>query len=217
VLFKPRDVVSGDFYWFSELGDRIIVAVVDCTGHGVPGAFMSMIGNTLLNELVNQKRITGPGLILQNLNIAVRMALKQEGDNMLSKAGMDVCLCVIDKTNITFSGAALPLYVVKNGVLETIKGSSAHIGGKQKVDMPVYEQHVIPREPNMHIYLTSDGYGDQSNESMKKFSTKKLRELIERVHTLPIEEQYREFDERLKEHQGAEPQRDDITVIGIRL
>ena len=217
VLFKPRDVVSGDFYWFAESGDRIVVAVVDCTGHGVPGAFMSMIGNTLLNELVNQKRIVGPGLILQNLNIAVRMALKQEGDNMLSKAGMDVCLCVIEKERVLFAGAALPLYVVKNGVLETIKGSSAHIGGKQKVDMPVYEQHIIEREPGMHIYLTSDGYGDQSNEKVVKFGTKRLRELIQRIHTLPIEEQYRQFDECLKEHQGSEPQRDDITVVGIRL
>jgi serine phosphatase RsbU (regulator of sigma subunit)/HAMP domain-containing protein len=217
VLFKPRDVVSGDFYWFSDLGDRIVVAVVDCTGHGVPGAFMSMIGNTLLNEIVNQKRITGPALILQNLNIAVRMALKQEGDNMLSKAGMDMCLCVIDKANVIFAGAALPLYVVKDGELQTIKGSSAHVGGKQRTDMPSYEQHLIPRTPGMMVYLTSDGYGDQSNEKVVKFSTRKLREMIQSIHILSIEEQYRHFDERLTEHQGAEPQRDDITVVGIRL
>jgi serine phosphatase RsbU (regulator of sigma subunit) len=176
-----------------------------------------MIGNTLLNEIVNQKQITVPGLILQNLNIAVRMALKQEGENMLAKDGMDVCICVIEKTRISFAGAGRPLLVVRNGVLETIKGSSAHIGGKQKVDMPSFEQHAIEREPGMMLYLTSDGYADQSNEHILKFSGKKLRELIEQIHTLPIEEQYRQFDERLKEHQGSEPQRDDITVIGIRL
>jgi serine phosphatase RsbU (regulator of sigma subunit)/HAMP domain-containing protein len=217
VLFKPRDVVSGDFYWFSDLGDKQIIAVVDCTGHGVPGAFMSMIGNTLLNEIVNQKRITGPGLILQNLNIAVRMALKQEGDNMLSRDGMDVCMCVIEKTRVLFAGAGLPLYVMKNGVLETIKGSSHHIGGKQKTEMPTFEQHVIERVPGLSLYLSSDGYGDQNNEQRVKFSTKKLRELIEQVHTLPIQQQQRLFDERLKQHQGSEEQRDDITVVGIRL
>lgn len=217
VLFKPRDVVSGDFYWFSDLGDRIVIAVVDCTGHGVPGAFMSMIGNTLLNEIVNQKRITGPGLILQNLNVAVRMALKQEGENMLSRDGMDVCLCVIEKTRVLFAGAGLPLYVMKNGVLETIKGSSNHIGGKQKTEMPTFDQHVIERVPGMCLYLSSDGYGDQNNEQRVKFSTRKLRELIEQVHTLPIEEQHRAFNERLMQHQGSEEQRDDITVVGIRL
>ncbi|TAE30705.1 MAG: HAMP domain-containing protein [Candidatus Kapaibacterium sp.] len=217
VLFKPRDVVSGDFYWFSDLGDKQVIAVVDCTGHGVPGAFMSMIGNTLLNEIVNQKRITGPRLILENLNIAVRMALKQEGENMLSRDGMDVCLCVIEPTRVLFAGAGLPLYVVKDGVLETINGSMAHIGGKQRSNMPSFEQHVIERTPGMLLYLSSDGFGDQSNPQRIKFSKRRLRELIVSIHAKPMQEQHDLFDARLREHQGSEEQRDDITVVGIRL
>jgi serine phosphatase RsbU (regulator of sigma subunit) len=216
VVFKPKDVVSGDFYWFTAIEGKAIVAVVDCTGHGVPGAFMSMIGNTLLNQIVNQKRIFDPASILTELNIGVRSALKQDSDNMLAKDGMDVCLSVIDGNTISFAGANLSLYVARpDKEVERIKGNSAFIGGRQKEGQKFVTQ-TVPIEPRMAVYMTSDGYPDQSNEQGMKFSTRKFQRLIQETYMMDVAEQRKHFVKAMSEHQGNEDQRDDITVIGIQ-
>jgi serine phosphatase RsbU (regulator of sigma subunit)/HAMP domain-containing protein len=220
-VFKPKDVVSGDFFWYSAVGDKSVLAVVDCTGHGVPGAFMSMIGNTLLNDIVNQRKITSPGAILDALNGGVRLALKQDGDSMLAKDGMDVCICVIDRTNVVFAGAGRPLFVVgEDGVVNRIKGDSMSIGGRQKErkegESTSFKDNVIPITPKMAIYLTSDGFADQNNETGLKFGTPRLTDLIGRNYNLSVDEQRKHFVKALHDHQGQQDQRDDITLVGVR-
>lgn len=217
VLFRPKDVVSGDFYWFSNLDNKVFFAVVDCTGHGVPGAFMSMIGNTLLNEIVNQKKITDPAKALDLLNAGVRHALKQENDNMLSKDGMEVAMVVIEGNMVTFAGAGRPLFIrYKDKPVERIKGDRQAIGGKLKDSHTSFTSKQIPVESGLLVYITSDGYIDQNNEKGKKLGTKGLEDLIEKVYALSISEQEQVFATTLDEHQGSADQRDDITLVGIK-
>jgi serine phosphatase RsbU (regulator of sigma subunit) len=215
VVFKPKDVVSGDFFWFSHINNRSIIAVVDCTGHGVPGAFMSMIGNTLLNEIVNQKHITDPSAILTELNTSVRLALKQEGESMLSKDGMDVCIAAIEGTTIHFAGAKNPMFVAYNNEVERIAGDKFSIGGHQR-EGTMFTTKQVTIKSGMSIYLTSDGFIDQSNRETKKLGTRRFTELVKEAHALDTNKQRAYFVKALYEHQGGEDQRDDITLVGIR-
>jgi serine phosphatase RsbU (regulator of sigma subunit) len=215
VVFKPKDVVSGDFFWFSHIDGKSIVAVVDCTGHGVPGAFMSMIGNTLLNEIVNQKHITDPSAILTELNTNVRLALKQEGDSMLSKDGMDVCIAVIEGKMIHFAGAKNPMFVAYNGQVERIAGDKFSIGGHQKEGI-AFTAKQVEIKPGMSVYLTSDGFIDQSNPQTKKLGTRRFIELVSEAYSLDVSKQRAFFVKALYDHQSGEDQRDDITLVGLR-
>ncbi len=217
IIFKPKDVVSGDFYWFSKVDDKVLVAVIDCTGHGVPGAFMSMIGNTLLNEIVNQKRITDPAQILADLHEGVRVALKQDSDNMLAQDGMEVCLCVLEGKTITFAGANRPLFLIREGgTPERIKGSRQPIGGKNKAEDNAFENHRIEIKSGLSVYLTSDGYIDQKGDDGTKMSTAGLQRLIQKTHILSTAEQRAQFVQTLYDHQGNEDQRDDISLVGLQ-
>ncbi len=226
VIFKPRDIVSGDFYWFNKIGRKVVIAVVDCTGHGVPGAFMSMIGNTLLNEIVNEQRITEPALILENLHKEVRFALKQENGQTDTRDGMDVCLCTLEleKKKIVFAGAKRPLYIVRNlkstedgfEFIE-IKGDRKSIGGRQKEKKRSFSNHEIEVEHGDMIYLTSDGFVDQNDSEGKKYGSRRLKEFLKAHADLPMDKQREMLLVELERHQGKEDQRDDITVIGIRI
>jgi serine phosphatase RsbU (regulator of sigma subunit)/HAMP domain-containing protein len=215
-IFKPKDVVSGDFFWFSTVGSKSIIAVVDCTGHGVPGAFMSMIGNTLLNNIVNQRQLTDPAKILEALNIGVRLALKQDGDSALAKDGMDACICVLEGQTIYFAGANRPLFVAYNREVTRLRGDSASIGGGKRQAGASFTTHIIEAKPSMAIYLTTDGYIDQSNPDGIKLGTRKFQEMIAEHYMLDVHQQRSIFVKALHEHQGSEDQRDDITLVGIR-
>jgi serine phosphatase RsbU (regulator of sigma subunit)/lipopolysaccharide biosynthesis regulator YciM len=226
IYYQPKDIVSGDFYWCSKIEDKIILAAIDCTGHGVPGAFMSMIGNTLLNQIVNEKHITTPSEILRQLNIGIYQALHQEKEETLSRDGMDIALCSIDYKNnqLEYAGAQNPLYLVSDDELTVIKADRQTIGGGgmiSKKENPLkreYTNHVVPIKKDMCIYLFSDGYMDQFRGSdRKKFGIQKFKDLILVNKSLSMQKQK---ELMLLEHEnwkGNAHQIDDILIIGLRL
>lgn len=220
VLFIPRDIVSGDFYWFAEHNDRVLIAAVDCTGHGVPGAFMSMIGNTLLNEIVNQKNISDPGEILNALDAEIKKALKQEGNNPETRDGMDLALVSICKNyqNLKFSGAFRPLLHIRNGVLSEIKANRFPIGGGGAYQKTGFTTTNIELQKGDILYLFSDGYPDQiGGNNHKKITTKRFKEIILSNINKPMHEQGKILKNELSNWQGENEQMDDILVIGIRV
>jgi len=222
LIFKPKDIVSGDFYWLSPLADNTYaVAVVDCTGHGVPGAFMSLVGHTALKEIMIQRQIRNPSDILEELNSSIRATLKQ--DISANDDGMDVALCIIEKMtdgnyNVSFSGAKRPLfyYDVHSQTLEVIQGDNKSIGGMQRKDKP-FQVHHLTLSPKNTLYLFSDGFPDQNNMQREKFGTQNFKELLIRIAQYDIRTQKERILFALEEHQGKAKQRDDITMIGIRL
>lgn len=218
ILFLPKDIVSGDFFWFAHQEEYTFVAAVDCTGHGVPGAFMSMIGNSFLNQIVNEMKIWQPDEILTQLNEKVRTALKQDREDSSSRDGMDMCLVRFSKTDAVFAGAKRPLYIVKNGVIETIKGDRDSIGGKQKSLGKKFTNHTIPYTGERTMfYLTSDGFADQPNEDRKKIGSRNLTEILSKIADKDGIKQRNYLEEYLTKYRGSEEQRDDITVIGVMI
>ncbi len=228
-IFRPKDIVSGDFYWFSkvpqlnEKSDKIFIAAVDCTGHGVPGAFMSMIGSRLLNEIVNEKRIFSPSEILDQLNKGVRMALKQEKTE--NNEGMDVCLCLIEKqenkkSKVIFAGAKRPLFYFKQETSEisTLKGDRKSIGGiKSKMEKVPFTNKELMLKPGDLIYLTSDGIIDQNSPERIRFGSIRFIDTIRQNVGLSMTLQKEQIEKALDEYQQNAEQRDDITVIGVKL
>lgn len=219
LIFRPRDLVSGDFYWLSRKPEQTFVAVVDCTGHGVSGAFMSMIGYTVLNEVINQKELTEPAKILEELHRRVRIALKQ--DQEANDDGMDICLCRLEdldneQVELTFAGAKRSLYVLRRGAIETVRGNSRSVGGRQRQRTSFTQQTKRLRRGD-RIYLTSDGMADQNNTKRKKLGTRNLLHLITESSEQNLHEQGQLLRTTLNQHQGQASQRDDITVLGIEL
>lgn len=211
--------ISGDFYWMQHVEFATLVAVIDCTGHGIPGAFMSMIGNDLLNQIVLEKGVTNPSWILTELHYAVRHALKQTNDLDSNHDGMDVCLCRIEKETITFAGARRSLYIVQNGELLELEGDGKPIGGFQregKRNFTSKRMDFLPNTPTM-LYLTSDGFADQHNHQREKFGTERLCRLLTQIASHNVQSQYSTLQNALAAHQGAVAQRDDITIMGIQL
>ena len=220
IIYKPKDIVSGDFYWFSRLKDKAFLAAVDCTGHGVPGAFMSMIGNSSLNEIVLEKQVTEPSKILSLLNEKIIESLRQ--DETENNDGMDVCFISIDlKTKeIAFSGAKRPLFIYnkKTSILDEIKGDRISIGGaKNNKKGEEFNNHIIKAETGDILYLSSDGITDQNNPERKRFGSSKLKEIIMENISAPMEAQQEAIEKELNEFQKNEEQRDDITLIGIKI
>lgn len=224
VTHKPKDHVSGDFYWFNKTVEKTFLAVVDCTGHGVPGAFMSIIGYTILNQIVSQKGIHVPSLILAELHKQIRTLLKQDSIDTRSKDGMDVCLVCIHKYEdfFEYSGANRPLLILRHNKkeLEEIKPTKFSIGGEQMEEERVYENHVIPYEPGDIIYLFSDGLVDQfGGPNMKKFSTKRLKELLISTYNenTNLTKQRANINLEWKDWMQDEEQTDDVTMLAVKL
>ncbi len=219
ILFKPRDIVSGDFFWFAEQDDKQFIAVVDCTGHGVPGALMSMIGNELLNEVINLRNIHEPSQILRELHYGVRQDLKQRDTH--NADGMDMVICVIDKKTkeLSFAGAKNPLVYIQNGDLHYIKGDRFPIGGKQVGSVRNYTTHKIAFHAPTNFYLYSDGYQDQfgGEKGIKKFMAPRFRNLLHNIHFLPMSEQEEILDTTIKKWMRGSRQIDDILVMGFAL
>ncbi|MBK9477930.1 MAG: SpoIIE family protein phosphatase [Bacteroidetes bacterium] len=222
ILFKPRDVVSGDFYWFGTVEKNgnlyHIIAAADCTGHGVPGAFMSMIGNTILSEIVIAREIVDPSKILFELHHGIRKALKQ--NLTTSRDGMDICLCTINLTDntINYAGAYNPLWVLKNNSdIEIVKANKCAIGGFTE-DNQIFESHKLHLYKGDIIYLFTDGYADQfGGEYGKKMTAKKFKEAILSVANDSMEKQKFYLNNFIEIWKGKEFQVDDILVIGIKL
>jgi len=219
IIFRPRDIVSGDFYWFGQNGHRYFIAAVDCTGHGVPGAFLSMMGNMELTEIVKEKPVHDPAALLMHLHNAIRRALQQETGDSKSGDGMEVAACMIDREtgNVTFAGAGRPLYYVCNSELFEIKGDRKSIGGRQREKKRTFKNHEIPIRSETVLYLTSDGFADQNNSENKKYGSLRLKQFLKAHAHLPMDRQQDAILLELRDHQGIEEQRDDITIIGIKL
>ena len=220
-MFRPKDIVSGDFYKYSYIGGYHFIIVVDCTGHGVPGAFMSMIGNSLLNEIINEKQIYEPAEILTQLNKGVISALNQEHTD--NRDGMDVCLCRIEKgenTKILFSGAKRDLiyYKASNNSLEFLKGERKSIGGNLSVrNLQKFTNQELNLSQGDVLYLTTDGFIDQNDKKRKRFGSKKFNNLLKDNAEKPLNEQKIILENALDEWQQGVEQRDDITVLGIKI
>lgn len=223
VLFSPKDMVSGDFYWMANHytldGQKTVIATVDCTGHGVPGAFMSMIGNTLLNEIVNQEKVFDTAQILTRLHEGVKKSLQQ--NNMSNDDGMDVCICTIhfnsDETaHVQFTGAKRPLYYFQNSFLQSLKGDVKSIGGRDRKDKPFTTQDLYLMKGDC-LYLMTDGFSDQQDSDNKKFGTTRLLELLEKNATLTLAVQKQELETELHTHSWGTEQRDDITIVGVKI
>lgn len=219
VLFKPRDIVSGDFYWFAKAGSKSILACVDCTGHGVPGAFMSMIGNSLLNEIVYEKKIYEPSRILNLLNEGVRMSLKQNQQDNETNDGMDIALISIDGMKLEYAGAHRPLYIINEGKIKEISANKFAIGGMQtSSEEKLFINNEIRLEKNDTLYMFTDGFADQfGGEKGKKFMTKRFQELLLSIQKENMEEQKYLLESAIIKWKGDIEQVDDILVIGIRI
>lgn len=227
VIFHPKDIVSGDFYWFSHICDgenteKIFVAAVDCTGHGVSGAFMSMIGNALLNEIIMQRHIHDPSDILTCLNEGVVERLQQNEKS--NDDGMDIALCCVSKTwgqntKVTFCGAKRPVFLIKAGSqhLETIKGDRKSIGGLYKNKNSGFNNQEFEVQPDDCLYLCSDGLTDQNNPDRRKFGTGRFVKFLEAHAHLPMQQQKALLETELKNHMNGAEQRDDILVIGLKV
>jgi len=218
LLFKPRDIVSGDFYWYAEKNNKIIYTAVDCTGHGVPGALMSMIGSEILGSIVNTDGITKADLILEKMNDSVVKVLKQETEGF-SQDGMDMALCVIDLENKTveYSGAKNPLVYINDGKLTQIKASRYGIGGYQETKKD-FESHLIKYESPTWFYMFSDGFPDQfGGPNDRKFMIKRLKDLLLDIHYKPMQEQHDILDKTIEDWMENTNQTDDIIVTGFKL
>ncbi|MCB9224810.1 MAG: SpoIIE family protein phosphatase [Crocinitomicaceae bacterium] len=223
VYYQPLDVVSGDFYWFSEANGKVIVAAVDCTGHGVPGAFMSLIGNTLMNQIVKEKKIYKPGEILKHLHEGVVQSLSQEADEDAAQDGMDMSICSIDTKSgeVIFSGAMNPAYVIQNGEFKELSANLRGIGGvlrrKRKSEIS-FEEETIQLNKGDVVYLFSDGYMDQFGGTDKeKFNIGRFRELLLNIYSLPAEEQRQKISDEINSWKGVNHQVDDMLVIGAKI
>lgn len=219
VYYKPKDIVSGDFYWFEEYKGDIFIAAADCTGHGIPGSMLSLIGNRVLNDAIKQENILKPDEILEHINIQFLYELNQKSGDLESRDGMDICLIKInkDKQSIEFSGAKRPLIYTLNGEINVIKGDKYSIGGNQNKTDINFITHYIKIEKGMNIYLTTDGFVDQIGGNGKKFGSKRLRTLFLENSDKSMNEQSFILDDEFYSHIGNEEQRDDITMIGIEL
>ena len=223
IFFKPKDVVSGDFYWVTKKDDLLIIVVADCVGHGIPGAFMSMIGNTLLNEIVNEKNIIQPDKVLKQMNQAIIKSLHQTNAQLQTQEdGMDIAICTIDMKSRTlnFSGANHSAYIINNNKLDVIKGELFAIGGITKNLKKEFLVHTLTLAPDTCIYLFSDGFPDQfggPGVSRKKYMTYRFKELLLNVHHLPMLKQKQKLETELTEWQGKQPQTDDMVVVGMKV
>jgi serine phosphatase RsbU (regulator of sigma subunit) len=226
VFYSPRDIVSGDFYWFSVKENKVFGACGDCTGHGIPGAFMCMIGITLLNEIVNEKHVEQPDEILNQLRSGIIKALKQTDDPGDSKDGMDISLVSFNKPKriLQFAGANHNAIIIRNHSIIELKGDKQPVGISYSAPKP-FTLHEISVLEQDHLYLHTDGFPDQfggagtgkKGKSGKKFKHKNLKNLLLEIHHLSAREQHEILQSRLKDWRGDIPQTDDVLVIGTRM
>jgi serine phosphatase RsbU (regulator of sigma subunit) len=218
IFYQPRDIVSGDFYYYTQKNGKYIISAADCTGHGVPGAFMSMLGNQVLNEVIEQKGITEASHILNELNTIIGQSLHKE--ETVTHAGMDLALCVIDKKNklVEYAGAMNPLYYVQEGEFKEIKADKQAIGGMSNKQDKAFSTHYVSLRNPATFYICSDGFQDQfGGEQGKKFMVKKLKELLLSIYHLPMKEQREILANTFEKWKGKHEQVDDILVIGFNL
>ena len=221
VLHIPKDIVSGDFYWFNKVGNRVFVAAVDCTGHGVPGAFMSIIGIELFRNMTNIEGIIEPAQILTTLNKNFQKIFHDK-DIITFRDGMDLAFCSFDnkKMILEYAGAFNPVYLIRNNNIQEYKGDRFSVG----LDFPdesksdTFKNHIIPIQNGDSIYIFSDGYADQfGGPDGKKYKYRRFQHLLLAIHQLPMVRQHELLEKSILGWKGDLDQVDDILVIGIRI
>jgi serine phosphatase RsbU (regulator of sigma subunit) len=220
VLFRPKDIVSGDFYWFEEVENKTIIIVGDCTGHGVPGAFMSILGHNLLNQIILEDKITSPAKILNLLDKRVSNALNKRDSKEETNDGMDMVICVVDKAknSLTYAGANRPLVIRRGEKLIELKPDKHAIGGIQDSTCKLFSQQEITIQANDVLYMFSDGYYDQfGGPRGKKFKYKQLASSILSIAAFSLEEQKTILSDTLESWRGNLEQVDDVCVIGVKI
>lgn len=227
IYYKPKDIVSGDFYFFAEKNKKVMIGVADCTGHGVPGAFMSMIGHDMLNQIIIEKGITSPSDVLNHLESGIRTALKQDLESSENKDGMDIALCSLDmeqdkgaNIELQYAGAFRNLYLVrKDGKeVEEVRADRNSIGGIVSGDIKKFSNHQLYLNKGDTFYIFSDGYCDQfGGPGGKKFMSRQFQKLLLSMKNLPMREQEQVLDKTFLEWKGNLEQVDDILVIGVRV
>jgi serine phosphatase RsbU (regulator of sigma subunit) len=218
IFYKPKDIVSGDFYWIEEKEGKIFIAAADCTGHGVPGALMSMIGHELLDKIINVDNVLEPSKVLDILSKGLEKIFSREKNvGNIIHDGMDIAICVVDRAErkIQFSGAFLPLYIIRDNHLMECKGDKYFIGmtppgiSYTNIEMELMKDDMI--------YLFSDGYIDQfGGDENKKFMYRRFRYLLMTIYRFPVDDQKSILEENIKTWMGGTPQIDDMLVIGFK-
>ena len=221
ILFKPRDVVSGDFYWFTNHTDILMIAAVDCTGHGVPGAFMSIIGNTLLNQAITDVTVNHtPSLVLDYVNAELKKSLNRNSEDIPLRDGMDIALCYIDQKNkkLHYAGANNPLYVVRENEIIILKADKQPLTASKDSESKPFTNQYLDLKSGDCIYLFTDGYADQfGGEDEKKFMYKRFKETLLSIKDKSMDEQMKILDTTFENWKGQLSQVDDVLVIGIRI
>jgi len=220
IMYRPRDIVSGDFYFVRKSGNKAIVAAVDSTGHGVPGAFMSMLGSSLLAEIVSNNQFENAAGILEKLRENLKNALHQTGSNDdKTSDGMDCALCVIDyeKNMLDYAGANNPLIIIRNDEIIEYEADRMPIGVHLIKEEP-YTNHKIDLQTNDMLYMYSDGYYDQfGGEKGRKLFTRNFKGYLMDIHKLPVDEQKTKLEKMFDEWKGSQRQIDDVIVVGLRI
>ena len=218
ILFKPKNIVSGDFYWIGEKDEKIFIVAADCTGHGVPGALMSMIGLEIVEKTINEDNIQVPSKILAVMNNGLEKTFSREKNiGTIIRDGMDIGLCVIDRNRkkVQYAGAFLPLYLIRDGSLTEIIADKIIIG--MNPDGIPYTDHELDLLEDDIFYIFSDGYVDQFGGSEnKKFMYRRFRYLLLTIHNFPVNDQKAILEDNMKTWMGVNEQVDDIMVIGFR-
>jgi len=218
ILFRPRDIVSGDFFWIGEKNGKTFIVAADCTGHGVPGALMSVIGLEVIDKAINEEALESPAEILSRMNKALEYTFTSEKNlGTIIRDGMDIGICVIDKgkKELEFSGAFLPLYIIRGNVLMETAGDKLIIGMNSD-DLP-YTTHRVELKEGDIMYMFSDGYVDQfGGAENKKFMYRRFRYLLTTIHRFSVEDQKSILDENFKTWMGSNQQIDDVMVIGFK-
>ena len=219
VLNKPKDIVSGDFYWVEQKKNKLIIVAADSTGHGVPGAFMSMLGISMLNEIVNKEKCTSAGMILTELRRKIKASLKQTGEKDEQKDGFDMALCLIDLEThkLEFAGAYNPLYLIRKGELMEIKADKMPVGIhiKEKESFTTHETNL---QHNDHIYIFSDGFADQfGGEKNQKFKAKAFKKLLLNIQGETLDVQKTILSDTFENWKGKYEQMDDVLVFGMKI
>ncbi|HET6990498.1 MAG TPA: tetratricopeptide repeat protein, partial [Bacteroidia bacterium] len=220
IFFRPKDIVSGDFFWFSSAKDVALLAVADCTGHGVPGAFMSVVGNEMLNITVRDPSIKSPATTLNVLHEKVREVFTNRRGESTAQDGMDIGLMVwhFEESYLQYSGARRPLVLIRDGEAQSISGDRFSIGERYNTSEKQFAEKIVPVQSGDMLYLFSDGYADQfGGTTGKKFMYRNFVKLLTKISGLPVAEQKQELENTLIKWQGELEQVDDILVVGVRI
>ncbi len=219
ILYKPCEIVSGDYYWYNKVGDIDVFAVADCTGHGVAGALMTMITNGILKKVIVEEKCSSPADALYNIHNEIVMSLKQNEDNYHNHDGMDIAIIYVDNKirKFTYAGASIPLYVFRNNNFEKIDCDKGSIGGTQRKQRSLFSNTELRIEDNTKIWFVTDGYLDQMSPAGKKIGRSNFEQMLEKTQSMTMSEQKEYFEQIWINHKLDENQIDDMTLIGLDL